>query len=227
VRWSVVVPVKRLPVAKTRLRGVLAGVPHDALALALALDTVRAALAALAAVPAPAAGPGRVVVVSSDQRAGSALRALGAVVVPDVAEAGLNAALAHGAQAARDLDPAGGVASLSADLPALRPGELGAALSAAADHPRALVSDAAGTGTTLLTAAPGWPLAPRYGPGSRAAHRAGGAVELPGAWPSLRRDVDTATDLAAARELGVGPALSALLATRAASGRTVSGRSAW
>jgi len=205
VRWSVVVPVKRLPAAKTRLRGALPWVPHEELVLALALDTVRAA---------GAAGPARVVVVSSDERARSALSALGAVVVPDVPEAGLNAALAYGARAARELDPGGGVASLSADLPALRPGELAAALSAAAEHPRALVSDAAGTGTTLLTAAPGIALAPAYGSGSRARHQAGGAVELAGGWPSLRRDVDTAADLAAACQLGAGPALGGLLAAR-------------
>ena len=39
---------------------------------------------------------------------------------------------------------------------------------------------------------------------SAARHRASGAVALDGAWPSLRRDVDTPADLAAALRLGVG-----------------------
>ncbi|HEX7746046.1 MAG TPA: 2-phospho-L-lactate guanylyltransferase, partial [Micromonosporaceae bacterium] len=43
--WTVVLAVKRLDVAKSRLRGAVDGVPHDRLALALALDTVAAVLA--------------------------------------------------------------------------------------------------------------------------------------------------------------------------------------
>ncbi|MER6595646.1 2-phospho-L-lactate guanylyltransferase, partial [Micromonospora purpureochromogenes] len=40
--WTVVVPVKRLGAAKSRLRGALPAVSHEELALALAADTVRA-----------------------------------------------------------------------------------------------------------------------------------------------------------------------------------------
>src|SRR5919199_1918141 len=47
-------------------------------------------------------------------------------------------------------------------------------------------SDAAGTGTTLLVAAPGCALDPRFGPGSAAVHRASGARQLAGDWPGLR-----------------------------------------
>jgi 2-phospho-L-lactate guanylyltransferase len=47
LRWSVVVPVKRLGVAKTRLYAPGRPLPdHQALVLALATDTVAAALAA-------------------------------------------------------------------------------------------------------------------------------------------------------------------------------------
>ncbi|MGC1212363.1 MAG: 2-phospho-L-lactate guanylyltransferase, partial [Micromonospora sp.] len=46
--WTVVVPVKRLQVAKSRLRGALPAVPHEELALALAADTVRAVRACAA-----------------------------------------------------------------------------------------------------------------------------------------------------------------------------------
>ncbi|MGW4498871.1 hypothetical protein ACWENR_09660, partial [Micromonospora sp. NPDC004336] len=39
---------------------------------------------------------------------------------------------------------------------------------------------------------------------------ASGALALAGVWPSLRRDVDTADDLAAAARLGLGPTTAAL-----------------
>ena len=53
--------MKRLDVAKTRLRGALTDVDHEALVLAMALDTVAAALAS------PVVG--RVVVVTGDPAA--------------------------------------------------------------------------------------------------------------------------------------------------------------
>ncbi|HYT10663.1 MAG TPA: 2-phospho-L-lactate guanylyltransferase [Mycobacteriales bacterium] len=202
MQWSVVVPVKRLDMAKSRLYA--AGRPrpeHAALALALALDTVSAA----AASPAVA----RVVVVTDDPDAAAAVRAAGAVVVADEPDAGLNPALTHGAARAATLAPADGVALLSADLPALRPAELSAALVAGAPYPRSFVADAAGSGTTLLAAGPGVPPRPGYGRGSAATHRRSGAVPLTGDWPSLRRDVDTPADLAAAAVLGLGAATRA------------------
>ncbi|MEH0939236.1 2-phospho-L-lactate guanylyltransferase, partial [Micromonospora sp. CPCC 205543] len=130
-------------------------------------------------------------------------------VVPDAPDAGLNAALRHGAAAAA---ADAWVAALTADLPALRPAELAAALTAAATPPavRRFVADAPGTGTVLLTAPPGVALAPRFGVDSARAHAASGALPLTGPWPSLRRDVDTAADLAAARRLGLGPGTAAL-----------------
>jgi 2-phospho-L-lactate guanylyltransferase len=72
------------------------------------------------------------------------------------------------------------------------------------------VADAHGTGTTLLTAV-GTALLPAFGPGSAAAHLAGGAVPLAGDWPGLLRDVDTPDDLRAALALGAGPRTRALL----------------
>jgi hypothetical protein len=104
--------------------------------------------------------------------------------VPE-AEPGLNEAYRHGATLLGRH-----VGALQADLPALRPAELAAAI-AAADGKRAFVPDRQGTGTTLLIAAPGEPLDPRFGVGSAAAHRSSGAIELIGDWPTLRCDVDT------------------------------------
>jgi 2-phospho-L-lactate/phosphoenolpyruvate guanylyltransferase len=208
VQWSVVVPVKRLRLAKSRLYAVGRPRPeHEELALCLALDTVAAALAA--------GTVRRLFVVTDDPAAREAMAAAGAWVLPDEPNAGLNPALAHGAAAAMRRSARDGVALLSADLPALRPAELDAALAAAAEHDAAFVADARGTGTTLLATAPGRPVTPRYGQASAAAHRAAGAVELTGDWPSLRNDVDTAADLRTAAELGLGPATSAWTATHA------------
>jgi 2-phospho-L-lactate guanylyltransferase len=207
--WSVVVPAKRLPLAKTRLTPLpadMAGPPetaHDRLVLALLADTVAAALAS----PAVAG----VLVVTDDPAAAAAVTGLGARTVPDEPDAGLNPALAHGARAT------GGaaVAALSSDLPALRPAELTAALAAAEVRVgrggRCFVADAQGSGTTLLTAA-GTDLSPAFGAGSARRHTAGGAVPLTGRWPGLARDVDTPGDLQAALALGVGPRTAALLA---------------
>ena len=208
MQWSVVVPVKRLRLAKSRLYAVGRPRPeHEELALCLALDTVAAALAA--------GTVRRLFVVTDDPAARAAMAAAGALVLPDEPNAGLNPALAHGAAAAMRRSARDGVALLSADLPALRPAELDAALAVAAGHDAAFVADARGTGTTLLATAPGRPVTPRYGQASAAAHRAAGAVELTGDWPSLRTDVDTAADLRTAAELGLGPATSAWTATHA------------
>jgi 2-phospho-L-lactate/phosphoenolpyruvate guanylyltransferase len=201
--WSVVVPAKRLAVAKTRLRPVTAGLAdpaaaHADLVLALLADTVAAALAC------PVVGA--VVVVTDDPAAGRLVRHLGAGTVADEPDGGLNPALAHGAAGVR-----GPVAALSSDLPALRPDDLGAALADAGRAPRTFVADRHGSGTTLLTAN-GVPLDPRFGAGSAAAHAATGALPLPGGLVTLRGDVDTAEDLAAVAALGVGPHTAAVLA---------------
>jgi len=198
----VVIPAKRLAVAKTRLRPLTAGAPaagaeHDAWVLAMLADTVEAALAS------PAVGA--VLVVTDEPAAAAAVVPLGATPVADEPDQGLNPALRHGARlAATDA-----VAALSSDLPALRPGELTAALEAAVRAPRCFVADVAGTGTTLLTAR-GTELDPRFGRNSARAHREAGAVALAGDWPGLTRDVDTAEDLRAALALGLGPRTAAL-----------------
>ncbi|WP_415951520.1 2-phospho-L-lactate guanylyltransferase [Streptomyces sp. KLOTTS4A1] len=210
--WTLVIPLKPLARAKSRLvapfAARVAAPLRPWLALAFAQDTVAAA-AACAAVR-------DVVVVTDDELAGRELGALGARVVPDEPGTGLNAALAHGERAIRAKRPEAAVAALNADLPALRPAELARVLDNAAQFPRAFLADAAGIGTTLLSARPGTELAPAFGGASRARHTASGAVELgPGGVDSVRRDVDTWADLRAARRLGLGPR-SAELFTRSA-----------
>ena len=197
ITWSVLMPVKVLAQAKSRLAG-LAGPRRGDLALALACDTVTAVLGADAVA--------RVIVITDDQVARAALTALGALVVPDEPRDGLNAALRHGAAYAAARWPADGTAALSADLPALRPEQISRALRAAAAWPTAFVADAAGDGTTLYTAVPGAAFRPSFGLASRARHATGGAVELVlDGIPGLRRDVDTPSDLRGAVTLGLGP----------------------
>jgi 2-phospho-L-lactate/phosphoenolpyruvate guanylyltransferase len=197
ITWSVLMPVKVLARAKSRLAG-LAGPRRAELALAVACDTVTAVLACQAAA--------RVIVITDDPAAEAALAGLGALVVPDEPRDGLNAALRHGAAHAAVRWPGSGTAALSADLPALRPAEIGRALRAASHWPTAFVPDAAGDGTTLYTAAPGAEFRPAFGPASRARHAAGGAAELDlEGIPGLRRDVDTPADLRGAAALGLGP----------------------
>jgi len=200
---DLVVPVKALRLAKSRLRGDRDGADpaHHRLVLAFTRDTVAAARAAVRV--------RRVVAICSDPTAVAVLRADGVDVVPDVPAAGLNAALRHGAGLLRADDAAVIVGALQADLPALAPAELDAALDAAvaafdtAAH--AFCADRAGTGTTMLLAAPGAGLRPRFGPGSAQAHADACAHRLDGPWPTLRCDVDTAADLAEAARLGLGP----------------------
>lgn len=205
--WSLVVPLKPLAVAKSRLAGA-AGSLRPGLALAFAVDTVAAALAC------PAVR--EVLVVTDDPTAGVELRAAGAAVAPDLPAAGLNAAFEYGAEQLRRGRAGTPVAGLSADLPALRPTDLDRVLAAAAVRRRAFVADAARVGTTLLAATGAVPLAPSFGEASRRRHLASGAWEilLPDI-ASVRLDVDTAADLRKALALGVGPRTTAMLAAGA------------
>lgn len=202
-RWFLVVPVKRLEVAKTRLGPPYDGARQD-LARCFALDTVAAALSS----PPVLA----VVVVTDDASAAGAMRDLGAEVVPDEPDAGLNPALSHGAEVAAARHPGCGAGALSSDLPALRPAELTAALARAAEHAASFVRDADGEGTTLVTARGPTALRPLFGPDSARRHASSGHHEITGGGlDSLRRDVDTADDLAAALALGVGPCTTGAL----------------
>ncbi|MGW5424182.1 2-phospho-L-lactate guanylyltransferase [Streptomyces sp. NPDC003943] len=200
--WSLVVPLKPLARAKSRLGPAVGGPLRRRLALAFAEDTVAAVLAC------PAVRD--VAVVTDDPAAAGALAALGARIVPDRPGAGLNGALAHGARTVRAGRPGAWVAALNADLPALRPAELGRVLAVAGQFPRAFLADAAEIGTTFLSAGPGTELEPAFGGASRHRHLSSGAVEIRLAGvDSVRRDVDTGEDLAAALALGVGPRTAA------------------
>src|SRR5438270_1482787 len=185
--WAVVVPVKRLEVAKSRL-SVQPELRRE-LALAMATDTVLACLRT--------AGVVEVVVVTDDELAGQAMRALGADVVPDEPDAGLNPALSHGIGIVRSRHSTAAVALLSSDLPSLTPEALRPLLDRAASFPAACVADAAGTGTTVLALGAKSASSPSFGAGSWQRHVDAGAVDLTSyADARLRRDVDTTADLA-------------------------------
>jgi 2-phospho-L-lactate guanylyltransferase len=191
-RWSVLVPVKRLDRAKTRL-DVVTQVRAD-LALAMAIDTVRAVQAANAVA--------EVVVITDDRRATMALGNVGARIVADVPDAGLNPALKHGASVA--LSPR--IAALASDLPALRSPDLDAVLAESTRHVRAVVSDRSGTGTTLFAADRDQQFAPAFGENSFREHLRAGADDVSEfAGVSVRHDVDTLEALRSAVALGVGP----------------------
>src|SRR5262245_7191432 len=194
--WCVVIPVKLLALAKSRLSG-LADTERKAVALAMAADTVAAAVAC-----PPVAD---VIVVTDDPEVRTVTEAAGAIVIADLPGAGLNEALTAGAEYAAASWSGRGLAALTADLPALSPAELAVALAAASPVSQAFVADAAGSGTTLYTAMPGAPFQPRFGPRSRQRHREAGAIELEIAGiPGLRRDVDTLADLCDAARIGLG-----------------------
>nr|WP_189178775.1 2-phospho-L-lactate guanylyltransferase [Microbispora rosea] len=202
-RWSIVVPVKTLIRAKTRLAAA-AGPYRTDLAVAVATDTVSAALRC----PLVA----RVVVVTADPLPARRLGALGAHVVADP-DRGLNTALRTGAEEAVRLAPGDAVGALQADLPALRPAELETVLAAAAELDQAFVADAAEVGTTFYGVRPGVPFRPGFGGESRDRHLSRGAKELTlSDIPSVRRDVDTIEDLRDALALGVGPATAEVAA---------------
>ena len=199
--FGLVVPVKRVPVAKSRLQP-LGEHARRALVTAFAVDTVSAAL------DCPLVG--EVLVVTDEAELARGFRELGVAAVPDGESGSLNASLRQGAEELLRRRPELVPAALCADLPALRADELTVALRSAAGHYRAaFVADAAGSGTTLYTARRSADFEPRFGTRSRSAHLAAGAHEVVAAGiDSVRRDVDTPEDLRAAAALGLGPRTS-------------------
>jgi 2-phospho-L-lactate/phosphoenolpyruvate guanylyltransferase len=196
----VLVPVKPPAVGKSRLVGLPTELRRE-LAVAFALDTVSACLAT--------PGVGAVLAVTDDAAFSQRLALLGCEAVPDGVAGDLNACLRlAAAEAARRWPPLSPVA-VCADLPALRPRDLGSALGALPARVPSFVADAAGTGTTMY-AAPHDSFDPRFGPGSRIAHLQAGAVAVEGDLASLRQDVDDIDDLHRVLRLGVGPHTSAL-----------------
>lgn len=202
--FGVVVPVKPPAVAKSRLGRLGDEVRRD-LATAFAGDTVEAALAC----PRVAT----VLVVTDDHGLARQLAGAGAEVVPDGAADDLNASLVQAAAELLRRHPGLRVAALCADLPSLRPDELGRVLGQAPAERMGFMADADAVGTTVVTAPDLDRFRPRFGHGSRAEHLEAGALEIDlDDVVSVRRDVDTPDDLAAALRIGIGPRTSRVTA---------------
>ena len=196
---GLILAVKRLAAAKTRLAPMFSAPTREKVVLAMLVDTLTAA--------ARVSSVRRITVVTPDDVAAAAAAELGAEVLSDPTPDGhpdpLNNAIAA---AERVLSKsAANIVVLQGDLPALQTQELTEAIAAARQHERSFVADRLGTGTAALCAF-GTALGPQFGPNSAARHRHSGAIELTGAWPGLRCDIDTPDDLVVARRLGVGPA---------------------
>lgn len=195
--YGVVVPVKPVAVAKSRL-GALGDDVRRRLAAAFAEDTISAALRCDVVA--------KVMVVTDDHKLAGRLTVTDVQVIPDGAGDDLNASLVLGAAELLRRFPELRIAALCADLPALRSQELAHVLRVAPHDEMGFLADAERVGTTVVTAADLGTFRPAFGHGSRAEHLALHAVEIESAdVTSVRRDVDTPHDLAEAFRLGIGP----------------------
>lgn len=194
---GLIIAVKRLETAKTRLATAFPAGAREDVVLAMLVDTIIAAtkVESLCCIT----------VVTPDDAAAAAAAEFGANVLRDPTPAGhrdpLNNALLAAERAVAE--SVANIVALQGDLPALQTHELAEAIAAARSHRRSFVADRHGAGTAALFAF-GAALDPRFGRNSSSLHRHSGAVELTGAWPGLRCDVDTPEDLAVACGLGVG-----------------------
>jgi len=193
VDTDVLIPLKRLDAAKSRLRSALSGAERRRLMAAMLAGVVRAALAA---------DVGRVVLVSSDPQAPALAAGLG---IESVSDAGLawNAGLVHARASLTAAAPA--VLYLAGDLPLLEPEDV-AAIVASGATATAVIGRAHDGGTNALWAAPAAALEPAFGTrGSAGVHAAravaSGLRPVMLDRPGLAHDVDTAADLAHARRL--------------------------
>ncbi|ORJ57029.1 2-phospho-L-lactate guanylyltransferase [Mycobacterium simiae] len=202
---ALIIAVKRLTAAKTRLAPVFSARTRETVVLAMLVDTVTAA--------GRVGSVGSITVITPDEAAAAAVAKLGARVLADPTPQGHSDPLNHAiATAERSVaESFSNVIALQGDLPALQTQELADAIAAARQYRRSFVADRLGTGTAALCAF-GAALQPQFGSDSAARHRHSGAIELTGPWPGLRCDVDTPADLAAARRLGVGSATARAIA---------------
>ncbi len=202
---GLIVAVKRLAAAKTRLAPVFSAQTREKVVLAMLVDTLTAARRV--------GSVQHITVITPDDAAAAAATELGAKVLSDPTPEGhpdpLNNAIAAAEQVVAE--SVSNIVVLQGDLPALQTQELAEAIAAARHHQRSFVADRLGTGTAALLAF-GVSLDPQFGPDSSARHRRSGAIELTGAWPGLRCDIDTPDDLAAARRLGMGPVTGRVVA---------------
>ena len=201
----VLIPVKPLAEAKTRLAEVLAPAERRALVLAM-LDDVLDALAGVRDLAGVALVGGDAAVAR--HVAGRDLRLL------DEPEPGLNAAL-RGASAELVAAGARRVLMLPADIPGLDRAAVEALLAVGGEPAVALVAASADGGTNALLMSPPGLLDPAFGPGSCAGYQRAAAglgvtprlLEL----PQVALDIDRPADLLALESVSGAPRTRALL----------------
>jgi 2-phospho-L-lactate/phosphoenolpyruvate guanylyltransferase len=211
--WTVVVPVKGGPRAKSRL-----GLPESErlqLAGALAEDTIEV-------VRRCSSVSATYVLTPDDATARWVTRTWPDVtVVRELPGENLNSALARGLRERRAQRFESSVAVVAGDLPALGCDDLTDLFrQATADGGVCLVPDRSGLGTTILLLPGGVSTSFCFGGDSAARHQAGGA-HVVSAGDGARCDVDTTEDLATAATIGVGDRTSAVLEHLATSLRLV------
>jgi 2-phospho-L-lactate/phosphoenolpyruvate guanylyltransferase len=198
VETDVLIPLKRLDAAKTRLAPALTNAERGRLMAAMLARVARAAIGA---------GAGRVALASSDPAAPELARALG---VDWVSDGGLpwNDGLVH----ARSLlaRPAVAVLYLAGDLPLVDAADV-AALIEAGGEMTAVIGRAHDGGTNALRVCPATALVPAFGAaGSASVHAARaqehGLAAITVERPGIAHDVDTPADLAAVRRLAAAGA---------------------
>ncbi|MDV6270656.1 2-phospho-L-lactate guanylyltransferase [Rhodococcus globerulus] len=195
--WAVIVPIRKLSQAKSRLE-VGEGGNRARFAVAFLTDT----LSALRGCPQV----GLTVLVTPDL----SLSGTGGCRVVHDDGTGIDRAVNVGRDALVRHGHAGPVAVVLPDLPALDASELSAVLNSTQQSGNAFVSDADLTGTTCVTASSAETLTTAFGEGSARRHRNLGLRELLLDVPSVRQDVDTVEQLMRAHELGLGCATSEL-----------------
>jgi 2-phospho-L-lactate/phosphoenolpyruvate guanylyltransferase len=199
MRTAAILPVKRFAAAKQRLGASVA----DELRLALAQAMVADVMHALAQTEAIE----RTIVVTGESAVTAGAGVERTIVVADDADEGQSSAAALGIRRAL-ADGMQRALCVPGDCPALDPVELGLLLAPAPGQDRheptvVIVPDRHGTGTNGLLLSPPDAIAPSFGPGSCARHRA--LALAAGIVPRIRRprslllDIDTSADLDALR----------------------------
>lgn len=204
IEATVVIPVKPWALSKSRLD--VGTVGRERLARAFSLDVLHAVVASTRLAT--------LVVVTAEPEFATAASRCGAVVLVDrpmLSPDMLNPALASARSWALVRRPEAPVVVVPADLPSLTASVLDAAIDQLSHYESAFVPDAVGQGTTLA-----WGRSPRdlrleYGLRSAVKHSAAGARAVSDVDARARWDVDTDTDLAEARRLGVGVHTTAAL----------------
>lgn len=183
----VLVPIKPLALAKSRLRGRLDDDACGALVLAMLHDTLTAIRAG---------HDGLILVMSEDAAYAEALLAVGATTLPDDTR-GYNEAVGA-ALASTAVVRAGAALIVPADVPRATGADVRRAIEALRDA-EVVVASAFDGGTALLGLRPPSAIATAFGPQSAAAHmdaaRVAGQSAVMLDLPSLSADIDSLDDL--------------------------------